>query len=211
MNVFSLGAAGLLLLSFTATAQVRLGVIGSGQLANQKYTVNAYSTNGNAKIGFRAGIMLDAPVADRLSIQAQLVYSTKGTKLNEANTGLSATETTLAFNYLELPLQLTYGFSAGTGRVVVGAGPYVGYALNGKITDNAGGQTTSESLEFGSGADQSKRLDVGLYLSAGYELASGPLLAIHYAPGLYNMANSSAGSIRNNTIGLSIGFLFGGK
>ncbi|GAB3945372.1 hypothetical protein GCM10028805_14340 [Spirosoma harenae] len=205
---------GLLLFTLASFAQVRVGLTGGVQLANQKNDLGGISINGSNRIGFMAGLLLDASIAGNLSIRPQILYSVKGTKFNlGALTGgtVSGGDIDYSLNYLEVPIQLTYGLEAGPGKVVLGAGPYVGYAINGKVSGAIQGQSASESVEFGSGEDQLKRIDYGLRLSAGYELTSGLTISGYYSPGLGNLANGSDGSTKNTAFGLALGFLFGGE
>ncbi|WP_460980398.1 porin family protein [Spirosoma fluminis] len=208
---FTLVVATLVLCSMASFAQVRVGVTGAVQFANQTLNFGSVSLKGTNKIGFQAGLLLDAPLSESFSIRPQLLYSVKGTKLANLNFGLGAGDVTTTFNYLEVPIQLLYNIEAGPGFVTLGAGPYVAYALNGKTTGEALGQSDSQSIEFGSGEDQTKRLDYGLRLSAGYELSSGISISGYYAPGLGNLSNTSGGKATNTAFGLSLGFLFGGE
>ncbi len=133
-------------------------------------------------------------------------------KLQRSQT-TTAHKVKVGINYLELPIQLAYSFEAGDGNLVVGAGPYAAYALNGKVTASANGQTTTESLDFGTSEAQT-RFDYGLYLSAGYELSSGLGISLYYAPGLANLTNSTASAqatTKNTSYGISIGYFFGSR
>lgn len=201
----------LTLLSSTVLfAQVSVGIKGSAQLANQKYSSSGISIAGDNIVGFQAGLLLNAPLSDQLSLRPQLLYSTKGTKLSGSLLG-GAGESKAVINYLELPIQVAYSLEAGNGNVVIGAGPYVAYALNGKATSTFSGQSITESLDFNSVGAQ-KRFDYGLYLSAGYELYSGLGLSFHYAPGLANLtnsANSADGTTKNTSYGISLSYFFG--
>ncbi|MBO0949973.1 porin family protein [Fibrella forsythiae] len=199
-----------LLSSAVSFAQVSVGIKGSAQLANQKYSSSGISISGDDIVGFQAGLLVNAPLTDQLSLRPQLLYSTKGTKLSGSLLG-GAGESKTAVNYLELPIQVAYSLEAGNGNVVIGAGPYVAYALNGKSSGTFGGQTVSESIDF-SASDAPKRFDYGLYLSAGYELYSGVGLSFYYAPGLANLTNSASSAdvtVKNTSYGISLSYFFG--
>jgi hypothetical protein len=192
------------LLSTASWAQVRVGITGSLQLASQQIKSQDITISGSNKAGFQAGLLLDAPLNDNISVRPQLLYSTKG---GEYQIGSSSTFTT-TFNYIEIPVQLTYGIEAGSGKAVVGVGPYLAYALNGN--DKSG--SVSTPIEFGSNDDQIKRIDYGLRVSAGYELPSGLGVSAYYAPGLANLANGNSGAtLKNSAFGLSLSYFFGGN
>jgi len=195
-----------------ATAQVRVGVTGGVQLANQPVKFSSITLTSDRLVGYHAGLLLDAPLAGNLSLRPQLLYSVKGGKYDLGGfSGGLVDDLKTTINYLEIPIQLMYGLEAGPGQVKIGAGPYIGYAINGKTSGSSNGQSGSETIEFGSGQDQTKRLDYGLRLSAGYELTSGLGVTAFYAPGLANLANTSQGSVKNIAFGLSLSYLFSGE
>ncbi|MEZ0538475.1 porin family protein [Fibrella arboris] len=196
--------------SAAAFGQVSVGVKGSLQFASQKYSSSGLAISGDNIIGFQAGLLLNAPLTEQLSLRPQLLYSTKGTKFSGSLLGGSG-ESKGTLNYLELPIQLAYSLEVGEGNVVIGAGPYVAYALSGKSTATFGGQTMTESVDF-STSDAPKRLDYGLYVSGGYELYSGLGLSVYYAPGLANLSKSNSGSDvtgKNTSYGISLSYFFG--
>jgi hypothetical protein len=211
IKTFTIAITSVLLSSILSFAQVRVGVTGGVQFASQKINFAGLSLKGDNKVGFQAGLLLDAPLSESFSVRPQLLYSVKGSKLANFDFGFGSTDVSTTFNYLEVPVQLMYNVEAGPGYVTLGAGPYVAYALSGKTTTKALGQSESQSIEFGSGEDQTKRLDYGLRLSVGYELTSGIFLTGYYAPGLANLANTSAQKATNTAFGFSLGLLFGGE
>ncbi len=216
MKKFFYSIVALSLISTLSFAQVRVGVKGSLQFANQKISSQGFNITGSNLLGFQAGLLLDAPLSDNLSLRPQILYSVKGSKydLSSLLGGLGGSgDATTTINYVEVPVQVAYGFEVGNGRVVLGAGPYIAYALNGKSKGNFNGMSGTESIEFGSGQNQTKRLDFGLHVSAGYELSSGLMLSGYYSPGLSSLSNapSSDGTVKNTAFGVSLGFLFGGE
>ena len=143
--------------SAAAFGQVLIGVKGSAQLAGEKFSGAGVTVSTDNIVGFQAGLMVNVPISDQLSIRPQLLYSTKGFKLSSGALG-GVGEAKAGINYLELPIQLAYSFKAGDGNLVIGAGPYAAYALNGKFTATVNGQTTTQSLDL-STADAQKRLE----------------------------------------------------
>jgi hypothetical protein len=236
MKKMYLAVAALLLATTTSFGQVLFGVQGSGQMANLSLTPPAGANTGGldiasffkSKFGFRAGLMADIPVTDQLSVRPQLMYSTKGTKIDLSSllggvgggVGIDPNEltATLNYNYIELPIQAMYGLDAGPGRVVLGAGPYLGYLLSGSVTSM--GQTEPGNL------DDTNRLDFGAALSVGYELPMGVTVSAYYSHGFANLAKSTAtsttggglgdpsnvtsgaGSINTRAFGLTLGYFF---
>ncbi|MFD2572322.1 porin family protein [Spirosoma soli] len=114
---FTLVVSTLLVASLTTFAQVRVGVTGGVQLANQKNEIGGFSLSGSNRIGFTAGLVLDAALSESFSIRPQVLYSVKGMKLNFdallGGLGGNDAEGTYTFNYVEVPIQLMYGVEAG--------------------------------------------------------------------------------------------------
>jgi hypothetical protein len=108
--------------------------------------------------------------------------------------------------YLQVPVQVQYrnnGFFAGVG-------PYVGFGIAGKI--KAG--DNSQNIEFGNDEGSNLApLDFGAGVELGYEFDAFRATA-SYNLGLSNIIPSDVAgdeSIKNNVIGISLAYLFGGK
>jgi hypothetical protein len=120
-------------------------------------------------------------------------------------------------NYIELPVLLMYGFDAGPGKLVVGAGPCAAVAVSGTVN--------GEPINFNT--NSFRKHDLGATASLGYELPVGLIISAYYAHGLtnfsrnatpnlsaFNPANPTAspdpsafgGTLRNRSYGLSIGY-----
>jgi hypothetical protein len=139
-------------------------------------SLTSYHLGGFAEIGLNKSIFF----------QPGLSLSGKGFKIEESqNEGgdIISKKESLNLMYLEVPLNFLAKFDAGKGKFFVGAGPYFGYAISGKVkteykfdfsgTVNDGSESESEDVEFGDKEDEWKPLDLGLNFSTGYELANG--------------------------------------
>ncbi|MBO0949974.1 porin family protein [Fibrella forsythiae] len=241
MRRFSLIILLFLSAALSATAQVRYGLMGSVQASNVASTVDLTSlgpTLGtltvpiNQRVGFRAGLMADVPVTDRLSIQPQLLYSVKGGNVDVGTFvgtvltkfGLPSTtfpiETSISrvvVNYIELPVLALYSIDAGPGRLRVGAGPYAAVAVSGSVN--------GAPINFNT--DGFHKHDLGATASVGYELPLGLNVSVYYAHGLTNFSKNATpnlsslnptnptasldpsafgGTLRNRSYGFSIGY-----
>lgn len=122
------------------------------------------------KSGLRAGIGVSLPLANSFSLQSGLFYAEKGT--HAALPGEPAIRLRIA--YAELPVHAIYKIPAGTGKLIVGAGPYYGFGIGGEM--NGAGNPTHPVL-FTSEADglgfrdryPLRRSDYGADILAGYE------------------------------------------
>src|SRR5690349_24756334 len=105
------------------TFGIRAGV--NFQNLNGK-TEDGDKVDGKLKTGFNAGVNAEIPVGIDFYLQPGLLFSTKGAKaeVGDAKTNLS---------YIELPVNFIYKPELGTGRMVLGFGPYAAYAIGGKV------------------------------------------------------------------------------
>lgn len=171
--------------------------------------------------GFHAGGIADISLAENFSLQPQLLFIMKGAKSESytetiAGVEIQYPEQKLTLNYLELPVNFLYKHEAGAGSIFVGAGPYLGFGLSGKIKadglDEEGkvkfdGKKDSEVDENDEAAVHLKRLDAGANFLAGYELKNGLLFSVNYSLGLTNL-DPDGNKSKNNYFGVSVGYLF---
>jgi len=159
-------------------------------------------------IGFHAGANAQIPVAPDFYFQPGLLFSTKGAKDNTIKIKLS---------YLELPLNLVYKGSLGKGYVMLGFGPYLGYAIGGKVVPESGSSTDIEFknvVELGELGTFYKAFDAGANIFAGFEMANGIFLQLDTHLGLLKINPEDKGitddktSIKNTGFGLSVGYRF---
>ena len=173
-------------------------------------------------LGFNAGVMAEVPIAPDFYFQPGLLFSTKGAEREEVILGQTITSK-VSLGYLELPLQLLYKPLLGNGHLLLGFGPYVGYALTGKATTTIGGTDSDVNIVFQKSVDESdpqddeyfKRFDAGANLLAGYEFANGLSFQLNTQLGLLDIHPEHSWfndkTKWNNTgFGLSLGYRIGG-
>lgn len=179
-------------------AQVRFGIQAGPAFSSMTMKSDGIKLSYN-KTGFTAGVLAELPISESgIHFRPALNFVQKGGDLEGASMNM---------NYLELPLDFVYKLEAGPGKLFVGVGPSFALGLSGKA--KSGGD--SEDIEFGSGVDELKPLDLGGNFLAGYELSNGLFLSLNYNLGLSNISNSEEGKIHNNYFGIRLGFLFGGN
>jgi hypothetical protein len=159
-------------------------------------------------IGFHAGVNAQIPVAPDFYFQPGLLFTTKGAKDNTIKTKLS---------YLELPLNLVYKGSLGKGFVLLGFGPYLGYAIGGKLVPESGSSTDIEFknvVEAGDLGTFYKAFDAGANVFAGYEMENGIFFQLDTQLGLLKInpedkrITDDKTLIKNTGFGLSVGYRF---
>jgi hypothetical protein len=158
--------------------------------------------------GINAGINAEIPLSSGFYLQPGALYSTKGAKLNDGNK--------LKLSYIEVPVNFVYKPILGSGNMLLGFGPYVGFGINGKVESPNG---SSEAVKFSkdydatSGSPQFKRFDAGGNLLAGYEFANNVSFQVNAQLGLADInPNTTAANdktkLNNTGFGLSLGYRF---
>lgn len=208
----------LLLFATIANAQISVGVLGGVNLQNlngKNYSGDALE---NTMIpGFHAGVNLEIPVAPEFYFQPGLLFSTKGAK----NVG-SILTTTTNLSYVELPLNFLYKGALGNGFVLLGVGPYVAYAIKGKVTTEGGSVTVENDVKFQNVVEVTeslsgpyyRALDAGGNIFFGYEMASGIFAQVNAQLGMLNinpenkLLINDKSAVKNTGFGLSLGYRF---
>lgn len=124
---------------------------------------------------FKTGAYLLNPDAEEtdeknIGIRGGIEYISKGAKFKTGGGSFG-------LNYLEVPIIPEYRFSAGTGNICVGLGPYFAYGI--------GGKGDGES-SFGDNNGGYKRFDAGLSFLLGYKFDAGVAFSLSYDLGLAN-------------------------
>ncbi len=171
-------------------------------------------------VGFHGGVNIQIPIAPEFYFQPGLLFSTKGAKNSYGSlTG------TYKLSYIELPLNIVYKGALGNGFIMVGFGPYVGYAIGGKSSITNGSTTIESSIVFKNSVESGdpyltayiKRFDAGGNIFAGYETAGGLFFQLNTQFGMLNINPkdnraladfSSKLSVKNTGFGLSLGYRF---
>ena len=189
------------LLVQTSNAQV-FGVKGGINLANMTFSSSGIDFSPKSILGIHIGPVMEMELQVNLYFNSGLLYSIKGFKI-KVEYGGESMESTEKINYLEIPLNVAYKFSAsGIGNVFIQAGPYLGYAMSGK--DKTDGETTD--IEFGDGG--MKRFDFGLGVGLGTELGA-IVPSISYQLGLANLSDDSDATVKNKVFQISVAYMFG--
>jgi hypothetical protein len=165
--------------------------------------------------GFHVGFNVQVPIASEFYFQPGLLYSTKGAK-NVSDGGTS----NYKLSYLELPLNLVYKSQVGAGFIMLGFGPYVGYALNGEAKYTSGSVQVTNDIEFTNEVNTGdpiltpyfKPLDFGGNLFFGYELAGGLFFQLNTQLGMVDInpddkrIPNNKTSLKNTGFGISLGY-----
>ncbi len=208
-------AAGIL---FTASAQTGARVIGRAGVNFTNITgKDAYDDkdNGKLKTGFHIGADVEIPLADEFFIQPGVLFSTKGAKSKDFE------DASINLSYVEIPVSFMYKPVLGNGRLILGAGPYAGFAVGGKVKFDS---DTDSDIEFKNKVSAEeyensyilRRMDFGANIMAGYEMASGLSIQLNSQFGLANLHPDITGlpsgfkqpKANNTGFGVSVGYRF---
>lgn len=120
----------ILLVTIFLSAQsqdIRLGIKGGLNLANEKTRSGNFSFKGTSVGSFHAGFLLDLPLSENLYLQPQLLFTGKGSR-----------EQDLIFRpyYIELPVNLLYKLPVNRSLSLYGGfGPGIAIGITGNVKD----------------------------------------------------------------------------
>ncbi|MBL7698593.1 MAG: PorT family protein [Chitinophagaceae bacterium] len=192
----------------TTTFSIRAGV--NFQNLNGKDAAGDKLEN-KLKVGFNAGVLADIPVAaPDYFVQTGLLFSTKGAKVEGFDEDVK-----VKLSYLEVPITFLYTPVLGEGRLLMGIGPYIGFAIGGKVddTDIEFDNEITEPQSI-SGTPYFKRFDAGGNVVFGYLFTQNLSAQLNAQLGLVNIMPKIQGgfdndaTIKNTGFGISLGYRF---
>jgi len=213
----------LMLLSVVTFSQqsgtgMTFGVLGGVNFQNLNGTdFTGDKLENDLLIGFHAGANVQIPIVPDFYFQPGLLFSTKGAKYKD-----DVITTKFNLSYIELPLNFLYKGALGDGYVMLGFGPYLGYAIGGKVKSEGGASSLESDIVFQNVVEigdpitnyYMKPLDVGGNILFGYELSSGIFAQVNAQLGLvkinpeYKVLATDDSSIKNTGFGFSVGYRF---
>ena len=203
----------LALISGSVAAQTKTEGVTYGVRAGVNLATVAISGDGvtdELKDGFKNltsfyfGGNANIPVSGKISVQPGLALSGKGAKIDYPQFAIKSEGNLM---YLEIPVNAVFKFDG----FYFGAGPYLGYALAGKIKTTSPAGTTNEDVKFGSNPGEQNRLDYGINGLLGYQLDNGLNFGLNYGLGLGNNENAPSGfnyKESNRVLSFLVGFCF---
>ncbi len=119
----------------------------------------------NSLVGFNAGLFAKVPVTSSFSIQPELYFTTKGSRLTYNSTFING-DAEFKLNYLELPVLMVFNL---TRHFNVHAGPYVSYLLDGSAKNKSSAPIFD--FENNLNKDDYNRLDAGVTAGIGLDIS----------------------------------------
>lgn len=201
-------------LVFSAKAQTTFGIRAGVNFQN----INGEDADGDdldfkLKTGFHIGVNAEIPIAPEFYVQPGVLFTTKGAKSKVDD------DAKISLSYIEVPINFLYKPELGDGKLLLGIGPYVAFAVGGKVSDANGDDTDIEFenevtlTQYGT-KPYARRLDVGGNLLVGYELSSKLSAQLNAQLGLVKINPDITGisgddtKWKNTGFGISLGYRF---
>ena len=225
----------LLMIGFSAKAQVQFGLRAGGNMSSLLAKEEGDYERLKFLPGFHVGGTADIALGNSFALQPGLIFSTKGYKVDEdaVSFDLYNDQTVkLSAYYLELPVNVIFKPQLGKGNLLLGVGPYIAYGLGGKWKATSDGISVKGDLEFvndfvdtNTNTDSSafnnsptlpygKPFDFGGNLLIGYQFTKNCYIQLNGQLGLldiepsYNGISDERTSMKNVQFGLSVGYKF---
>ncbi|AZI22928.1 PorT family protein [Chryseobacterium taklimakanense] len=159
-----------------------------------------------SKVGFNAGLFMNAPLGQNFSIQPELLYSQYGDKA-EATVASNKYSYTRSLDYITVPVMFQYN---ATPEFYLEAGPELGFLVSAKnkVKNETTGNTVTETSNY---KDDLNGFNFGLGLGAGYYFTPNIGLTARYVAGFTDIAKdrpSGSDAVRNNVFQAGLAFKF---
>jgi hypothetical protein len=165
----------------------KFGVKGGVNFSNL-YTDNA--DDENVLTGFNIGLYAKVPVTNSISIQPEVYYTGKGAEVVYNNAFASGTAK-FKLNYIEVPVMLVANV---TKNFNVQVGPYAGYLISGKTTNESGTYNFQDNID----TDDFNKIDAGVAAGLGIDLETVSF-GVRYNYGLTKVGKERSYSGTNYT------------
>lgn len=159
-----------------------------------------------SKIGFNAGVFMNAPLAQDFSIQPELIYTQYGDKYNQSIAGNTISRSR-NLDYIALPVMFQYN---ATPSFYLEAGPEFGLLVSAK--NKVKNETDNDVIsETGNYKDNLNGFNFGLGLGAGYYFTPNVGLTARYIAGftdIYKDGQNSGDAVKNNVFQVGLAYKF---
>lgn len=146
----------------------------------------------NGAVKFTVGAAFILPLAENIALQPEFLFTQKGAETTYKFLGSETTQD-ITYNYIDIPVLLRLGFGETTGEGLgfyINGGPYVGYALSGKVKTSSLLGDSEVDYTFDDKDDQ-RRVDFGLSLGAGVTIGN-LMFDARYNHGTNNLLDGDA-------------------
>jgi len=214
----------------TTNAQIKVGLRAGVNFSNLNYKDETDKKATTQSVpGIQIGLTADIPLVENFYVQPGLMYADRGFKEETGSSLGYGVNFEVKANYFEIPVTFLYKPKLGSGKLIAGAGPYIGFGTGGNWTSDSqvvvqgdimignkgdlifrndgseGGNL--ESYNYG------RPVDYGAGFLLGYEHKSRVYLQGNTQVGVANLQSQFGdfkpkGSKRNSSFGISVGYKF---
>ncbi len=157
-----------------------------------------------SKVGYYAGLFMNAPIAEGFSIQPEVLYNNLGAKTETTVLGTKYSST-LNLDYITVPVMFQYN---ATPQFYLEAGPEFGFMVNANQKYTAGSNNTTSTLN----TDDFNKFNFGVGLGLGFNVTENIGLNARYVAGMNDITNNdkwgSDANNKNNTFQVGLGVKF---
>ena len=163
-----------------------------------------------SKIGFNAGVFMNAPLAENFSIQPEVLYNDLGSKVTRSTEILGNTysaDYSRNLGYISVPVMFQYN---ATPAFYLEAGPQFGFLVSAKdkFKNSTNGSTDNATIVT-LDKDNFHTFDFGIGLGAGYYFTPNLGLTARYTAGLSDIIKDNPGdSVKNNVFQVGLAYKF---
>ena len=163
-----------------------------------------------SKIGFNAGVFMNAPLAENVSIQPEVLYNDLGSKVTRSTEILGNTysaDYSRNLGYISVPVMFQYNATPG---FYLEAGPQFGFLVSAKdkFKNSTNGSTDNATI-VALDKDNFNTFDFGIGLGAGYYFTPNLGLTARYTAGLSDIMKDNPGdSVKNNVFQVGLAYKF---
>lgn len=163
------------LLTKESFSQINIGIKSGVNIATTKNLI-AFPKN---RVGWYGGLSFKIPVQKNLFIQPEVLYSSKGDRLNDQ---FGAIYQSVRLNYLNLPVLLNYRFDEKTSLAF---GPEFGYLLSAQLVIDKGNNINVTK-------QYPPKFDIGASMGLQYRLIKSTSIEIRYNYGFNTLYSIDA-------------------
>lgn len=163
-----------------------------------------------SKIGFNAGVFMNAPISSEFSIQPEVLYNNLGSKVTFGKNDQNSYSTNL--DYISVPVMFQFN---ATPEFYIEAGPEFSFLVSAKnkLKDGNGNVGITNWTE--TATEHLKTFNFGLGLGAGYHITDKVSINARYMAALTNIGKDNPNPIsqaykdsKNNVFQVGLGFAF---
>ncbi|SKB90017.1 outer membrane insertion C-terminal signal [Soonwooa buanensis] len=157
-----------------------------------------------SKVGFNAGVFMNAPLSEQFSIQPEVMYSQMGSKVNFTDNASA----TLKLDYITVPVMFQFN---ATPQFYLEAGPEFGFLVSSKAKGEVNGNTQTVDLD----KDNFNSFNMGAGLGLGFNFNKNIGINARYVAGFTDINKDGETSLnnekhtnRNNTFQVGLNYKF---